>query len=90
MKQPTVRAQLEEAADLSLFRSEYSYPRSPHFEANLFAMAFSLAGMRGNAKHAFKLTKGFVTAYPWHYINGRDQVAPFTTWRHIARFARTA
>lgn len=90
MKQPTVRAELKKAAEVSLFRPDYSYPRAPHIEANLFAMAFSLAGMPGEAKHAFKLANGVVTAFPWQYINGRNQVVPFTNWRRKAQFARSA
>lgn len=90
MKDASVRAQLEEAADVSLFRPDYSYPRSPHFEANVFAMAFSLAGMHGQARRAFELTNGVVTAFPWQYINGRDQIAPFTNRRRTAQFARFA
>ena len=90
MKDASVRAQLEEAADVSLFRPNYSYPRSPHFEANVFAMAFSLAGMHGQARRAFELTNGVVTAFPWKYINGRDQIAPFTNRRRTAQFARFA
>jgi hypothetical protein len=90
MKDSTVRAQLEEAADASLFRPGYSYPRSPHSEANVFAMAFSLAGMHGPARRAFDLTNGVVTAFPWRYINGRDQVMAFTNRRRAAQFARFA
>jgi hypothetical protein len=90
MKDASVRAQLEEAADVSLFRSDHSYPRSPHFEANVFAMAFSLAGMHGQARRAFELTNGVVTSFPWQYINGRDQVVPFTNRRRTAQFARFA
>lgn len=88
MKQQSVRSQLEEAADLSLFQPDHSYPRSPHFEANLFAMSFSLAGMRGEAARAFERAEGVVTQFPWQYINGRDQIAPFTHWRNRARVAR--
>jgi len=90
IKQPAVRAQLREAADRSLFRSDYSYPRSPNSEANLFAMAFSLAGMRCEAKRAFKLTDGVVTTFPWQYINGRDPIAPYTFWRARAWLVRSA
>ena len=90
MKQPAVRKELEDAADLSLFHSEAGYPRSPHSKANLFAMAFSLAGLHGEARRAFELTDGVVTRFPWQYGNGRDQVTLFTVWRDKARSARTA
>lgn len=90
MKQPAVRKELEEAADLSLFQADADNPRSPYHVANLFAMAFSLAGLHAEARRAFELTDGVVTRFPWQYGNGRDQVSLFTLWRDKARSARTA
>lgn len=90
MKEPAVRKELEEAADLALFPPESADPRSPYYVANVFAMAFSLAGLHGPARRAFELTDGVVTRSPWQYGNGRDQVTLFTVWRDKARSARTA
>jgi hypothetical protein len=89
MKQPAVRKELEEAADLALFQPEAGHPRSPYSVANLFAMAFSLAGLHAEALRAFELTNGVVTRFPWLYGNGRDQVTLFTVWRDKARSTRT-
>lgn len=90
MKQPDVRKELTEAADLSIFQPGWSHPRSPYLEPNLFAMTLSLAGLHGEARRAFELTDGVVTRFPWSYGNGRDQVGLFTVWRDKARSARSA
>lgn len=79
-----VRAELLEAAELSLFRPGYAVPRSPYADANLFAMAFSMAGMRAEARRAFKLSDGVVTRTPWEQINV-DVVAAYRTRRRQAR-----
>lgn len=90
MKQSTVRSELVEAADLSIFQPGWSRARAPYSEPNVFAMAFSLAGLHDEARRAFELTDGVVTRFPWSYGNGRDQVTLFTVWRDKARSARSA
>lgn len=88
MKGKAVRAQLEEAADLSIFQPERTVPFSPYYDANLFAMAFSLAGLDSEARRAFELTDGVVTKFPWQYGNGRDPVTFYSLRRDKARKAR--
>lgn len=83
-----VRAELEEAADLSIFQADHAIPLSPYYDANLFAMAFSLAGADSEARRAFALTDGVVTRFPWEYGNGRDPVAFYSLRRDKARKAR--
>ena len=85
MRRPKVRAELEEAADLSIFSDDAANPRSPHFDANLFAMAFGLAGMYGEAERAFELAHGIVTRFPWEYLNAGDPVLVFAQYRSRAR-----
>ena len=88
MKQQEVRAELKEAAELSIFSVREADPRSPYFDANVFAMAFNLAGMYSEAKRAFELTNGVVTRFPWQYGNSRDLVTTFAHQRRRARFSR--
>jgi hypothetical protein len=87
MQGKAVRAQLEEAADLSIFQPERTVPLSPYYDANLFAMALSLAGLDSEARRAFVLTDGVVTKFPWEYGNGRDPVTFYSLRRDKARKA---
>lgn len=86
MAQPRVRSELAEAAERSVFRPGYTVPRAPYDDANLFAMAFSLAGMQAEARRAFELTEGVVTRIPWELIS-QDVM---TVYRRRRRQARTA
>jgi hypothetical protein len=89
LAQPRVRAELAEAAESSVFRLGYVLPRTPYDDANLFAMVFSLAGMRAEARRAFALTEGVVTRTRWEQLN-RDAVLIYTTYATKGRLARTA
>jgi hypothetical protein len=80
MHQPEVRAELLEAAELSILQPDYAFPRNPYYAANMFAMAFGLAGMWQEAFEAFKATDG-VVAGRWVYINGKDPAKPYDAWR---------
>jgi hypothetical protein len=85
-----VRAELEQAADLSVFQPDHAVPLVPYQDANLFAMALSLAGLDADARRAFELTDGVVTRFPWQYGNGRDPVLYYSVRRDKARKARVA
>jgi hypothetical protein len=87
LAQPRVRSELAEAAELSVFRPGYTLPRTPYDDANLFAMVFSLAGMRAEARRAFELTEGVVTRVPWEQIS-RDVMTVYTTRRRQVRTAK--
>ena len=87
LAQPRVRSELAEAAELSVFRPGYTLPRTPYDDANLFAMVFSLAGMRAEARRAFELTEGVVTRVPWELIS-RDVMTVYTTRRRQVRTAK--
>jgi hypothetical protein len=65
LAKPDVRDELVEAAELSIFRPGYAVARAPYYDANLFAMVFSLAGMRAEARRAFELTEGVVVSAVW-------------------------
>lgn len=85
MHRPEVGAELLEAAELSILRPEYSYPRNPYFAPNLFAMAFCLAGMWEPALAAFEATEGVVTGR-WQYINSKDPSFAYNAWReHVLK-----
>jgi hypothetical protein len=81
MQQPKVRAELEEAAELTVFRPGYSCPRSPYWAANLFAMAFGLSGLWGPATRAFEATEGVVGGR-WTYMSGREPEKFYSNWRN--------
>ena len=82
MHQPAVRAELLEAAELSILQQDYAFPRNPYYAANMFAMAFGLAGMWQEAFEAFKATEGVVTGR-WVYINGKDPAKAYDAWRNF-------
>lgn len=82
MHQADVRAEILEAANRTIFRPEYSHPRNPYWAANIFALAFSLAGMWPEALEAFKATDGVVTAR-WIYVNGKDPAFAYNAWREF-------
>lgn len=54
------RAQLQEAADRSIFQPGFVNARSPYRAANLFGWVFCAAGMWPQAREAFALTDGVV------------------------------
>ncbi|HEU5355673.1 MAG TPA: hypothetical protein VFU65_14475 [Actinocrinis sp.] len=84
MTSQPVRTELLEAAERSVFHPDFAMPRAPVAAYNIFAMAFHLAGLHEQARIAFKATGGIVTRFPWMYINGADQVAPYTKAREIS------
>jgi hypothetical protein len=85
MHQPEVRAELKKAAELSIFRTDYEFPRNPYYAYNMFAMAFSLSGMWSEALDAFTATDG-VVAGRWIYINGKDPAKAYNAWReHVLK-----
>jgi hypothetical protein len=75
-----VRADLDEAAKLSIFRADYADPRYPYTVANAFAMAFGLARMHYQARKAFEVTDGVVVELPWRYLKS-DPVEAYSTLR---------
>lgn len=81
MQQADVRAELQEAADLTILRPGYECPRSPFLAANLFAMAFGLAGMWPQSAAAFEATQGVVVGR-WTYMSGNEPVKFYTNWRN--------
>lgn len=85
LQQPQVREELQEAAELTIFRPGYTAsPRSPYWAANLFAMAFALSGLWRPSMRAFELTDGVVEAR-WNYLNGNHPEAMYTNWRNHVR-----
>lgn len=70
LEQESIRAQLLEAAELSLFNTASINPRRRYLLPNAFAMAFSLAGLHKEAVAAFERTEGVVTSWPWSYMSG--------------------
>jgi hypothetical protein len=80
----SVRAELLEAADRSIFNPDYAMPRAPHHAFNLFALMFCLAGLHEQSRAAFKATGGVVTKSPWHYFNAADPIAAYAKRREIA------
>jgi hypothetical protein len=54
------RAQLQEAADRTIFQPGFSNPRSPYRAANVFGWAFSAAELWPQAREAFALSDGVV------------------------------
>lgn len=75
-----VRADLDEAAKLSIFRADYADPRYPYSVANVFAMAFSLARMPYPARRAFEMTDGVVVTSPWSCLKS-DPIEAYTSLR---------
>lgn len=84
LAQPTVLAEIQEAADLTLGQPDYADPRAPYSAANAFAMAFSLARAWDQARTAFEATNWVVTRNPWNYLNGRDPKVPYAKFRAFA------
>ncbi|MGH3744433.1 MAG: hypothetical protein ACRDTP_06190, partial [Mycobacteriales bacterium] len=71
-----VRAELVEAAELSIFHAHYTpAPRSPYAAPNAFAMALSMSGLHAQARAAFALTEGVVLEQPWHYLKSNPLLA---------------
>lgn len=86
LAQPRVRAELTQAAEMSVLRPGYANPRNPYADANLFAMVFSMGGLQTEARRAFELTAGVVTRVPWEQWNP-DVAAIYTARRRLARAA---
>ncbi len=81
MQRAEVRAELEQAAELSVFQPGYSAPRAPYLAPNLFAMAFGLAGLWPQSVRAFEATAG-VVAGRWIYLSGKEPEKFYTNWRN--------
>lgn len=60
IKSAEARAELQEAADRTVFRPGYHWPRSPYLAGNVFGWAFRNAGMMPQARAAFEATNGCV------------------------------
>jgi hypothetical protein len=84
MSGPNVMAELQEAAQRSVFHPEYRPERGWKGVHNTFAMAFSLSGQRHLARPLFEALDGTVTRTPWAYLGG-DPALSFRT--HRARCA---
>ncbi|WP_236652017.1 hypothetical protein [Streptacidiphilus neutrinimicus] len=84
MSGPNVMAELQEAAQRSVFHPEYRAERTWRGVHNTFAMAFSLSGQRHLARPLFEALDGTVTQTPWAYLGG-DPALSFRT--HRARCA---
>lgn len=74
------RAELQEAADRTIFRPGYANPRSPYSAANVFAWAFCRAGMWPQARAAFTATEGVVV----NWAGWSDPAAVYTRQRTLA------
>ncbi|RAG83905.1 hypothetical protein DN069_19890 [Streptacidiphilus pinicola] len=81
---PNVMAELQDAAQRSVFHPEYRPERSWKAVHNTFAMAFSLSGQRHLARPLFEALNGTVTDTPWAFLGG-DPALSFRT--HRARCA---
>ena len=81
MHKAEVRAELQKAAELTVFRPGYSSPRTPYLAPNLFAMAFGLAGLWTQSVRAFEATAGVVTGR-WIYMSEKEPEKFYTNWRN--------
>jgi hypothetical protein len=81
IKSAESRAELQEAADRTIFRPGYvGNPRGPYFALNMFAWAFCTAGMWPQARAAFTATEGVVV----NWAHWSDPVAVYTRQRTLA------
>jgi hypothetical protein len=71
------RAQLQEAADRTIFQPGFSNPRSPYRAANVFGWAFSAAELWPQAREAFALSDGVVV----NWANYDNPIAAYTRQR---------
>ena len=74
------RAELQEAADRTVFRPGYRPARGPYAAANVFAWVFTSAGMRPQARAAYAATEGVVV----NWAGFVDPVAAYTRQRNLA------
>ncbi|MER7845113.1 hypothetical protein ABTZ03_14350 [Kitasatospora sp. NPDC096077] len=77
---PTVLAELQEAAFRSVLHPDFVPVRGWQEGFNTFAMVFSLADQRKTARLLFDALDGQVTESPWRYLAG-DRVQAFRAHR---------
>src|SRR5690349_2208850 len=70
LRSPRVRANLDEAADLSVRHPAFRRTLGWVAVVNSFAMAFGLAGERAAAKQMFAMLGPYASEFPWAYQPG--------------------
>jgi hypothetical protein len=78
-----VRDSLINASSRSIGRPDYAPARDPYLGYNMFAFAFSAAGLLTRAKLAFRKTRGVATKSPWEYLAGQP-LDGYLRWRNTA------
>ncbi|MBO0822637.1 MAG: hypothetical protein J2P27_02125 [Actinobacteria bacterium] len=78
-----VRESLTDAATRSIDRIDYAPARDPYLGFNMFAFAFTAAGLLSEAKGVFTRTHGVVTKAPWEYLSGQP-LDGYLRWRETA------
>jgi hypothetical protein len=74
------RAELQEAADRTIFRPGYRPARNPYAAANTFAWVFTAAEMWPQARAAFQATEGVVV----NWCAFHNPMAAYTSRRNLA------
>jgi len=80
IKSAESRAELQEAADRTIFRPGFAPARNPYLAANTFGWAFCAAGMWPQSRAAYEATEGVVVK--WGGFT--DPVAAYTRNRALA------
>ena len=80
IKSAESRAELQLAAERTIFRPGFAPGRNPYLAANVFSWAFCAAEMWPQARAAFEASKGVVV--DWHVYN--DAKAGYTRHRTLA------
>ena len=80
IKSAESRAELQEAADRTVFRPGFAPARNPYLAANTFGWAFCAAGMWPQARAAYEATEGVVVKWGGF----ADPVAAYTRYRDLA------
>jgi hypothetical protein len=80
IKSAQSRAELQEAADRTLFRPGFAPTRSPYMAANAFGWTFRFAEMWPQARAAYEASAGVVV----NWANFNDPVAAYTASRNLA------
>jgi hypothetical protein len=80
LRETAVGQALLEAAARSIDQPGFAPARDPYLGYNMFAFAFSLAGLLQAARRAFWKTRGVVTSSPWEHLAGQP-LDNYLRWR---------